>query len=363
MTGTITLELVMPAKASRTILKPSRRALLATSAAALAAPFMPKRIYAQTAKTAVKFSLNLPRNGTNSPFIYALEKGYFAAEGIEITAMDPASGADALQRVASMTYDASFADLTSLGEFYAGFPEQVPLAVFNIYKVTPAAIVSWKSSKITKPADLIGKTVGGPLTDNAFKLFPVFYKVNGLDPAQVKFNNVDIRLRESQLIRREVDAVTGFDSTVWLNLKGLGHKIEDVSIMLYADHGLDFYGNSVVVSRKFLKDNEAAIPGICRAVCRGWQDAMKNSKAVTDALVKADALVKPDIEQDRLEWVLTHQVRTEEGRKLGLGAIDPAKLQRGINTIASAYNLSKTATVDAIWSDKYLPPASMRAIA
>lgn len=345
----------------------TRRAMLAgTGAAALgtAAAFTPKRIFAQTtAKTPVKFSLNLPRNGTNSPFIYALEKGYFAAEGIEITAMDPAAGADALQRVSSNTYDVSFADLTSLGEFYASFPEQVPLAVFNIYKITPAAIISWKTAKISKPADLVGKTVGGPLTDNAYKLFPVFFKANGLDPATVKFNNVDLRLRESQLMRREVDAVTGFDSTVWINLKSLGMKREDVSIMLYADHGLDFYGNSVVVSRKFLKDNEVAIPGLCRAVCRGWQDAMKDPKAVTDSLLKADALLKHDIEQERLQWVIDNQVKTAEGKQLGLGAIDPARLQRAIATIAGAYNLAKVAPVEAIWSSKYLPSAELRKIA
>ncbi|MCW0233657.1 MAG: ABC transporter substrate-binding protein [Ferrovibrio sp.] len=341
----------------------TRRALLAGTGAAAAAAFVPKRVFAQSGKTSVKFSLNLPRNGTNSPFIYALEKGYFAAEGIEITAMDPASGADALQRAATNTYDVSFADLTSLAEFYATFPDSVPLAVFNIYKITPAAIVSWKANKIEKPADLIGKTVGGPLTDNAYKLFPVFFKANGLDPAAVKFNNVDLRLRESQLMRREVDAVTGFDSTVWINLKKLGVKREDVSIMLYAEHGLDFYSNSVVVSRKFLKDNEAAIPGLCRAVCKGWQDAMKNPKAVTDALVKADALVNPEIEQDRLQWVLDNQVKTTEGRAIGLGAVEPGRLQRTIATIAQAYSLPKVAPVEAIWSGKYLPPLELRKVA
>lgn len=341
----------------------TRRALLAGAGAAAGATFVPKTIYAQSAKVPVKFSLNLPRNGTNSPFIYALDKGYFAAEGIDITAMDPAAGADALQRVATNTYDVSFADLTSLAEFYASFPDQVPLAVFNIYKITPAAIVSWKSSKIEKPSDLLGKTIGGPLTDNAYKLFPVFFKANGLDPAAVKFNNVDLRLRESQLMRREVDAVTGFDSTVWINLKGLGMKREDVAIMLYADYGLDFYGNSVVVSRKFLKENEAAIPGICRAVCKGWQDALSNPKAVTDSLVKADALVKADMEQERLQWVLDNQVKTVEGKRIGLGGIDTAKLQRGIATIAKSYDLAKVAPVEAIWSDKYLPSADMRKIA
>lgn len=60
-------------------------------------------VWAQAAQVPVRFTLNLPRNGTNSPFIHAMERGYYQQEGIRIVSMDPAAGADAKQRVASDT--------------------------------------------------------------------------------------------------------------------------------------------------------------------------------------------------------------------------------------------------------------------
>src|SRR3954463_11234722 len=142
-------------KTDKTITR--RRVLLGGAAAFTAALPMP-HVWAQAPGVPVKFSLNLPRNGTNTPFIHALERGYFAAEGIRITAMDPGLGADALQRVASETYDASFTDLPLLAEFHSRAPEQTPLGVFNVFNVTPTCVVSWKSANVRKPADLVGKT-------------------------------------------------------------------------------------------------------------------------------------------------------------------------------------------------------------
>jgi NitT/TauT family transport system substrate-binding protein len=338
--------------------KISRRGMLGVAGAALAAPYA----WAQSGGVPIRFSLNLPRNGTNSPFIHALERGYFAAEGIRITAMDPAAGADAMQRVATETYDVSFADLPGMAEFQLRNPDASPMGIFNVYRSTPASIVSWAGSNIRRPADLAGKTIGGPVTDNAFRLFPAFFRANGLDPQSVKFNNMDLRLREAVFMRREVDAITGFDSTIWLNLKGLGMKFEDISIMHYSSHGLDLYSNSILVSRKALRDHEAILPGLVRACLRGWRDAISNPGAATDALVRADGLVNRQIELERLEWVLKHQVLTDETRRTGLGDVDRERLQRSIAALAQGLQLPRVVPVEAIWTDKYLPPAAERAI-
>jgi NitT/TauT family transport system substrate-binding protein len=338
--------------------KISRRGMLGVAGAALAAPYA----WAQSGGVPIRFSLNLPRNGTNSPFIHALERGYFAAEGIRITAMDPAAGADAMQRVATETYDVSFADLPGMAEFQLRNPDASPMGIFNVYRSTPASIVSWAGSNIRRPADLAGKTIGGPVTDNAFRLFPAFFRANGLDPQSVKFNNMDLRLREAVFMRREVDAITGFDSTIWLNLKGLGMKFEDISIMHYSSHGLDLYSNSILVSRKALRDHEAILPGLVRACLRGWRDAISNPGAATDALVRADGLVNRQIELERLEWVLKHQVLTDETRRTGLGDVDGERLQRSIAALAQGLQLPRVVPVEAIWTDKYLPPAAERAI-
>ena len=338
--------------------KISRRSILGLAGAALAAP----RVWAQSAGVPIRFSLNLPRNGTNSPFIHALERGFFAAEGIRITAMDPAAGADAMQRVATETYDVSFADLPGVAEFHLRNPDSSPMGIFNVYRSTPASIVSWAGTNIRRPADLVGKTIGGPVTDNAFRLFPVFFRANGLDPQSVKFNNMDLRLREAVFMRREVDAITGFDSTIWLNLKGLGVKFEDISIMPYSAHGLDLYSNSILVSRKALRDHEAILPGLVRACLRGWREAIANPGAATDSLVRADGLVNRQIELERLEWVLKHQVLTEETARGGLGDVDRARLQRSVEALAQGLQLPRVTSIEAIWTDKYLPALADRRV-
>lgn len=333
---------------------PTRRLVLAAPLGCLAAPALAQ------ARIRVRFSLNLPRNGSNLAFLAGRERGFFLDEGIEITDMDPASGADALTRVASNAYDVSFADTTGLPELATRSPDAVPLGVFNVFRTTPASVVTWARDNLTRPADLVGKLLGGPITDNGFRLFPVFFRSNGLDPATVRFTNMDLRLREQAFLRREVDGITGFDSTIWLNLKLLGVKREDISIMNYADHGLDIYGNSVLVSRRFLRDHEAAIPAVLRAVARSWREEARHPADAAATLPRIDPLIRADIEEERLRFILERQVLTPETALNGLGPVDPVRFQRGLDQIADGFGLPARIAMDRLWSEKYLPAADLR---
>ena len=56
------------------------------------------------AQTPIKFTLDWVFQGPTSPFLVALEKGYYKAEGLDVT-MDPGQGsAGAVQRVATGAY-------------------------------------------------------------------------------------------------------------------------------------------------------------------------------------------------------------------------------------------------------------------
>ena len=65
------------------------------------------------AQTAIKFTLDWVFQGPTSPFLVALDKGYYKAEGLDVT-MDPGQGsAGAVQRVATGAYQIGFADVNS----------------------------------------------------------------------------------------------------------------------------------------------------------------------------------------------------------------------------------------------------------
>jgi NitT/TauT family transport system substrate-binding protein len=308
----------------------------------------------------IKFSLNAPKDGSNAAFIHALAQGYFKEAGLN-PSLDPSGGAgDSIQRVASETYDAAFSDLTVLIEFNAKNPAQGPLGVLNIYSRSPTCIVVWKSSGVTKPTDLKGKTLGAPLTDGAFRLFPAFCKATGLDPSTVKTTTVDLRLREALMMRKEVDGVFGFDSTIFFNLKAQGVTLDDVRFLYYSDAGLDFYSNSIIVSKKFVREHPDRIAGLARACARGWRDAITNPPAVIASLVKAEPLAKPDIELERLNWLIKNQIRSADVEAGGLGTLNPAKLARGIDQVAEAFGLPAKPAIGDIYTEAYLPPADVR---
>lgn len=314
------------------------------------------------AEETVRFTLNWRYEGPNAPFFLAEDKGYFAAEGLKVV-LDQGEGSSAVvSRIASGTYDAGFGDINTMIEFNARFPDRGEKAVYVLYNRPPMAIISLAKSGIAKPSDLEGRKVGAPTNDTGYRMFPALAKAAGINAAKIQFQSVDPTLREPMLIKGDVDAVTGFDSTSWFALKGLGVKREDVRLLYYADFGIDVYSNSIIVSRDMVEKRPNVVEGLIRAINRGWVDTIKDPKAAIAALVKRDSLVKPDLELERLQWVIDNQIVTAESRANGIGAADPARLERAIDLIAGSFGLPRKPSVQEVYTDRFLPPRSARSL-
>ena len=119
---------------------------------------------AQAQDTKVSFQLDWRFEGPAALFLLAKAKGYFAAEKLDVT-IDAGNGSgNAVNRVASGTYQMGFADLAALIEFVGNNPTapNKPVAVMMVYDDTPAAVFALKKAGITKPADLVGQEDGCP---------------------------------------------------------------------------------------------------------------------------------------------------------------------------------------------------------
>src|ERR1700716_1379159 len=246
--------------------------------------------------TKVSVVLNFAADGGAAGFYHALERGYFRELGLDVS-IEPSKGsADAITRTASQASDIGIGDISTLVEFASRRPEIAPTAVFILHNRSPQAVIALKSSGIAKLADLQGRILGQGPADAPSRMFPAVANIAGIDMSKIEIRQFSPQLRDTMLLTKQVDAVTGFDSTVLFNLKANGVAVDEATVIYYADNGLDVYGNAVLVNPAFLQAKPDAVKAFVRAAARGWRDAIADPKAAMGSLGKHNNLAKLDIE-------------------------------------------------------------------
>lgn len=316
-----------------------------TAAVALQAP-------GASAQQAVKFTLDWRFEGPGALFLLPAAKGYFKAEGLDVTIDSGAGSAGAVNRVATGGYDMGFADLASLIEFLASNPQNKTQAVFMVYETTASTIFTLKKNGIAKPADLAGQKIGAPPFDAARKAWPIFAKAVGLKADAVTWQNMDPALREQLLVRGEVPAISGFYFTSYLNLLARGAKPDEIVAFKYGEHGVKLYGNAVLVSEKFAAANPKAVTGFLRALRKGIAEVVANPDEGIAALKARDGLIDVKLETGRLKLMIADQL--DKSGKFS-GAVDKAQIEKNIADVVDAFGLKAKPTADQVFNSSFLP--------
>ena len=312
------------------------------------------------AQTKLKLILNWKYQGPQGMFFLAEDLGYFKAENLEVT-MDQGSGSGAaVPLVANGAYDMGFGDLNALIEFAAKKPDDAPIAISVLYNMPPFVIAVKADSPIKEPKDLVGKTLGGPVNDGSLKLFPAFCSAAKIDCSSVTVTNVAPNLREQMLMQGQVDGVFGYINTVRFSARQMGVDEKQLRFISYADYGLDLYSNSIIASRKLVKENPEALKGFLRALNKGIVAALKDPDAAIAAVVKREPLIKPAIDKALFEATVRSEMSHPEIAKVGLGDVDVERLKRSIDTLVSVNQLPRTPAVSDVFTPAFLPPLSDR---
>ena len=332
-----------------------RRWLQAATAAALALGLGAPAL-AQT--TPVKFQLDWRFEGPSALFLLPAAKGYFKAEKLDVT-VDAGNGSGgAVTRVASGSYDIGFADLAALMEFHANNPDapNKPVAVMMVYNNTPAAAMALKKSGIKTLADLGGKKLGAPVFDAGRRGFPILAKSNKLAP--VTWISMDPPLRETMLVRGDVDVITGFTFTSLLNLEARGVKASDVVVFPYPDYGVKLYGNAIIASPKFIKEKPEALKAFLRAFTKGAQEVMANPDAAIAYVKERDGIINVDLEKRRLRMAIEQVVASADARAEGFGQVLAPRLSLMASQVSDAYATKTRVDAGAVWNGSFLPSAA-----
>lgn len=313
---------------------------------------------ASAQNTPIKFQLDWRFEGPAAMFLVPVAKGYFKDAKLDVS-VDAGNGSGgAVTRVASGSYDLGFADLAALMEFHANNPDapNKPVAVMVVYNNTPASVMALKKSGIKTPADLAGKKLGAPVFDAGRRAFPIFAKANGI--SNVAWTAMDPPLRETMLVRGDVDAITGFTFTSLLNIEARGVKADEVVVLQYPDYGVKLYGNVIIASPKLVKENPAAIKAFLSAFAKGMKDVIKDPAQSIEAVKARDGIINVELETRRLKLAIDTVINSPDARAEGFGQIKGPRLSLMASQVSDAFNTKTRVKADEVWNGSFLPTAS-----
>ena len=203
-------------------------------------------------------------------FIYeAIDKGYFADEGLQVNVLFPSNTTDPLTMTAAGKADIGF--YYQEDTIIAKANEGVPVKVLGAVVQEPIAIMaSLKEKNITQPADLVGKTIGYSGTRFSEVAVNQLLQSVGATLDDVEMIDVGFDLMSS-MTTGNVDATYG----CFINheIPALEEEGFPMDYMKLTDYGMpNYYALMLVTGESQLEKNRDKYTRFLRACEKGFDD-------------------------------------------------------------------------------------------
>ena len=238
------------------------------------------------AQDKVSLRLNWYLGGLHVPFYYGKDRGFFKAEGIDLTINEGRGSANTVQVVAAGSDTFGMADSSSVVSTAARGAEVK--SVMSLLNSTGYSVVSLAEYKIKTPKDLEGKRVAVSPGDPLGALLQAVCKANNVDCNKITMVQVDPAAKVVAVLEKKVEALLGGADDQYFLIKQRG---VEPSAMRYADFGANIVGMTIVARNETLQKNPDLVRRFVRASIKSWEEAKKNPGAAVDAALK----VKPDL--------------------------------------------------------------------
>ena len=202
-----------------------------------------------------------------APFYVAVEKGYFAEEGIEVE-FDYGWETDLLKLVGSG--ELQFA-IGSGDQVILARSQGLPVAyIMNWYRRFPVCIVALASAGLQQPHDLAGQVVGTPATYGASYIgWRALLDAVGMEESAVELVSIGYT-QVAALSEGQVDAAVCYAMNEPVQLRAAG---EDLDIIYVADY-MNLVSNGLITNEETAAQRPEFVEGLVRAALRGLADTL-----------------------------------------------------------------------------------------
>ncbi len=287
-----------------------------------------------TTPTAVTLNLQWLPQAQFAGYYVALDKGWYAEEGIDLTIRPGGpdiSAIDAVRTGSAQFGTSLLADIIVLGQ-----QSQDLVSIAQIQQSNGLLLIAKKDSGIATPADFANHTVGVWL-GNWEAQFDALLAKEGIDPNS--FTLVSQGFSMDSFINGELDVASAMVYNEYYVVLESGYKPEDINIIDYADYGLDFPGDTLFTSKKMIEDNPDLCLRMVRASLCGWQYAIENPQEAVDIVMKYDE--SGSLTREHQVSMMNEIIKIVQSDLIQVGYTDRNDVRRTIDTLYS-YNVLDT---------------------
>ncbi len=297
---------------------------------------------------ATRLPMGFIPNVQYAPFYVAVERGYYADEGLEIEF--------------DYSFETNGVKLVGAGElpFSLGSGEQVLLAraqglpvvyVMAWFQDFPIAVAAPQASGIRAPADLAGKRIGIPLLEGASYIgFRALLHAAGIQEQDTVLDTIGFNQVET-LVTGQEEAVVVYANNEPLQLEARGHP---VNVIRVADY-VTLASNGLLTNEATLTGNPEMVRSMVRATLRGIEDTLADPAAAFDICKKyVQGLDQLSAEDQALQRrILDASIEFWKADRLGYS--DPQAWQNMQELLLGMGLLSDPLELDKAFSNEYLP--------
>jgi NitT/TauT family transport system substrate-binding protein len=281
-------------------------------------------------------------NGRHAYFFVALDKGYYAAAGLDVKILRGQGSVDAIRQTGANNATFGFADAGSL--VLARGNDQIPVKLAAIvYAKPPEGIFCRADSGFKKPKDLEGASIANPPGGATVDMFPIYAKAAGIDASKVNWVVASSESLPGLLASKKVPCVGQFIVGEPL----LQKQVAPAKLVrfAYGDVGLSFYGNGIVATDTTLATKPDLVRQFVAATIHGMRDAFANPDEAGAILHKYHPEIAEDVAVGETKAVA--ELAQVPGRPLGV--IDPARIDETISVVESVFKLKSPVTANDIY--------------
>ncbi len=297
-------------------------------------------------------------SGDKAPPYVALQEGFFAQEGLDVTILSGRGAVEALTKTATGAADVSTGGLGALMSAAVETPLPVR-AVYSVYTKPPESLFTTQASKIATIKDLVGRSVAASALSSSRVVWPLVLKQNGVEEQQIKMKFVDAAAIVPMLAAGQADAISTYLTTAPAVEKILQAAGKQLRVLPWSDFGLEGYSTALFASDKMIASRPDVLKRFVRAYRRGVAFTVANAEAAAVDIKKS----APDISLDAS--VIADQVRAaiplmknEIADRDGLGAFEPSLVKTTWEWVARSQNYAEDRIKpDDLIDRAFLPPS------